>query len=177
LSGECRYLVKSGRQPNLRRPGNSNTSQRRSGPCRKANRGSRGSSHRQGGSDECRVVSTRRTESRSERPKHRGQNCMDTHFGRVERVAKPLSSALDPDGLCINRRMEDRPTMPGLRASLLAYFVAAAFPSRILHAEPIPVRCPQGSAHGFLVLKTLEGKRIATGDVAHNPRLSRRLPV
>jgi len=35
-----------------------------------------------------------------------------------------------------------------------------------LHADPIPVRHPQGSAHGFVVLKTLEGKRLATGDMA-----------
>jgi hypothetical protein len=34
-----------------------------------------------------------------------------------------------------------------------------------LYGEPIPVRHPQGSAHGFLVLKTIEGSPIATGDV------------
>jgi hypothetical protein len=34
-----------------------------------------------------------------------------------------------------------------------------------LYGEPIPVRHPQGSAHGFLVLKTIEGTPIATGDV------------
>jgi hypothetical protein len=34
-----------------------------------------------------------------------------------------------------------------------------------LDSEPIPVRHPQGSAHGFLVLKTIEGVPIATGDV------------
>lgn len=33
-----------------------------------------------------------------------------------------------------------------------------------LHSEPIPVRHPQGSAHGFLVLKTMEGDPIAIGD-------------
>jgi hypothetical protein len=43
---------------------------------------------------------------------------------------------------------------------VLALFLAAAS-----HAEPIPVRHPQGSAHGFLALRTLDGKRIATGDV------------
>ena len=32
-------------------------------------------------------------------------------------------------------------------------------------AEPIPVRYVQGSMHGFLVLKTLEGRTIATGVV------------
>jgi hypothetical protein len=34
-----------------------------------------------------------------------------------------------------------------------------------LYAEPIPVRYPQGSAHGFLAIRTIEGPRIATGDV------------
>jgi hypothetical protein len=34
-----------------------------------------------------------------------------------------------------------------------------------LHGELIPVRHPQGSAHGFLALKTVEGITIAIGDV------------
>jgi hypothetical protein len=34
-----------------------------------------------------------------------------------------------------------------------------------VHGELIPVRHPQGSAHGFLALKTLDGITIATGDV------------
>jgi hypothetical protein len=34
-----------------------------------------------------------------------------------------------------------------------------------LYADPIPVRHPQGSAHAFIALKTLEDRRIATGDV------------
>jgi hypothetical protein len=47
-----------------------------------------------------------------------------------------------------------------------------------LAADPIPVRHPQGSAHGFLALKTLEGTRIATGDVTqivHGDRVTSRL--
>ena len=63
--------------------------------------------------------------------------------------------------------------MPGLRAHLLGLLFSAPIVSGILHAEPIPVRCPQGSAHGFLALKTLEGKRIATGDVTQTIRGSR----
>ena len=35
----------------------------------------------------------------------------------------------------------------------------------LLRAESIPVRYPQGSQHGFLALRTQDGKRIATGDV------------
>jgi hypothetical protein len=38
-----------------------------------------------------------------------------------------------------------------------------AIPANLL-GETIPVRHPQGSAHGFLVLKTMEGVPIATGD-------------
>lgn len=37
--------------------------------------------------------------------------------------------------------------------------------SAALYANPVPVRHQQGSAHGFLILKTLDGKRIATGDM------------
>jgi hypothetical protein len=47
-----------------------------------------------------------------------------------------------------------------------------------LRADPIPVRHPQGSAHGFVALKTMEGKRIATGDMTqavHGDRVTSRL--
>jgi hypothetical protein len=55
--------------------------------------------------------------------------------------------------------------MFGLCACLLELFFAVAFLGPVLQAEPVPVRHPQGSAHAFLALKTLEGRRIATGDV------------
>ncbi len=47
-----------------------------------------------------------------------------------------------------------------------------------LHADPISVRHPQGASHGFLALKTLDGKRIAIGDatsVAQGERITSRL--
>jgi hypothetical protein len=47
-----------------------------------------------------------------------------------------------------------------------------------LYSEPIPVRYPQGSAHGFLVLKTVEGVPIATADVTqmvHGDRVTSRV--
>jgi hypothetical protein len=47
-----------------------------------------------------------------------------------------------------------------------------------LHAELIPVRHPQGSAHGFLALKTVKGIIIATGDVTqvtHGDRVTSRV--
>jgi hypothetical protein len=58
------------------------------------------------------------------------------------------------------------PTLPASRSmcafvcSLITLLIAAP-----LRAEPIPVRYSQGSAHGFLALRTVEGTRIATGDV------------
>jgi hypothetical protein len=39
-----------------------------------------------------------------------------------------------------------------------------------LSSELIPVRHPQGSTHGFLVLKTLEGVPLADGDVTQIPQ-------
>jgi hypothetical protein len=45
-------------------------------------------------------------------------------------------------------------------------------------AEPVPVRHPQGSAHGFLAVRTLDGKRIATGDAiqtVHGDRVTSHL--
>ncbi len=50
-------------------------------------------------------------------------------------------------------------------ARFTGLLVAAVLLRVNLHADPIPVRHPQGSAHGFLALKTLDGTRIATGDV------------
>jgi hypothetical protein len=47
-----------------------------------------------------------------------------------------------------------------------------------LFADPVPVRRTQGTAHGFLVLKTLEGATLAAGDlvqVAHGNRVTSRL--
>ena len=50
-------------------------------------------------------------------------------------------------------------------ARFFLFFLTAALLAANLHADPVPVRHPQGSAHGFVVLKTLEGKRLATGDM------------
>jgi hypothetical protein len=47
-----------------------------------------------------------------------------------------------------------------------------------VHAEPVLVRYPEGVTHGFLVLRTLQGKDVADGDlsqVVHGDRVSRRL--
>jgi hypothetical protein len=47
-------------------------------------------------------------------------------------------------------------------------------------AEPVAVRYPQGTVHGFVVVKTLEGKRIATGDsiqTVHGDRVTSQLTL
>jgi hypothetical protein len=65
---------------------------------------------------------------------------------------------------------------PGRVCGLL--LLAAGLCKAVLHGDPIPVRHPEGSAHGFLALTTLEGKRIATGDVTqivHGDRVTSRL--
>ena len=55
--------------------------------------------------------------------------------------------------------------MYGTRARSAILLIGLILVVLNLYSDPIPVRHPQGSAHGFLVLKTLEGVRIATGDV------------
>jgi hypothetical protein len=60
-------------------------------------------------------------------------------------------------------------------ALLVALF--PLFPA-VLHAEPVAVRYQEGTLHGFLTLRTLEGKTIADGDllqVARGDRLTSRL--
>jgi len=62
------------------------------------------------------------------------------------------------------------PGRPVIRRSLLLrvcrwLFVAILFQPCPLSAEPIPVRYPEGTTHGFLALRTLEGKLLAAGDL------------
>jgi hypothetical protein len=62
---------------------------------------------------------------------------------------------------------------------LLASFVAAgALVTGAVQAEPVAVRYAEGVVHGFLVLRTLEGRTLAQGDltqVAHGDRVTSRL--
>jgi hypothetical protein len=56
--------------------------------------------------------------------------------------------------------------------------VAAALLSGNLPADPVPVLHPQGSSHGFLIVKTVDGTRIATGDateIVHGDRVTSRV--
>jgi hypothetical protein len=72
-----------------------------------------------------------------------------------------------------------RPGQAGSCKRHAAFFVVVAtMLTGTLRAETIPVRHPQGSVHGFVVLKTTEGKRIATGDmtqIVHGDRVTSRL--
>ena len=52
-----------------------------------------------------------------------------------------------------------------LRIAFDSLLFMGTLPGVFIHAASIPVRYPQGSQHGFLALRTLDGKRIATGDV------------
>lgn len=68
--------------------------------------------------------------------------------------------------------------MHGFPARASSLLLGAALFGANLRADPVPVRHPQGSAHGFLALRTLEGTRIAAGDVTqvvHGDRVTSRL--
>ncbi len=53
--------------------------------------------------------------------------------------------------------------------NLLALLLAVVLRAHIASAEPVPVRHTEGVVHGFLVLRTLEGKTLATGEVTQSP--------
>ena len=68
-----------------------------------------------------------------------------------------------------NQNRKRKTQSHALRTRRLMFFVfssvlCAAAPV-LVHGEPVHVRYPQGSTHGFLVIKTVGGARIATGDV------------
>jgi hypothetical protein len=61
---------------------------------------------------------------------------------------------------------------------LLLLIAAFHLPVLPLGADPVPVARTQGTFHGFLVLKSTEGRTLATGDlvqVAHGDRVTSRL--
>jgi hypothetical protein len=70
--------------------------------------------------------------------------------------------------------------MPDYPARLAAFFLATVLITTNLSADPVPVRYLQGSEHGFVVVKTLAGTRVATGDmtqVVHGDRVTARLTL
>lgn len=61
---------------------------------------------------------------------------------------------------------------------LISVLVAMLVASGSMPAEPIAVHYPEGSVHGFLVLRTMEGKLLAAGDLiqtVHGERVVARL--
>ena len=66
--------------------------------------------------------------------------------------------------------------LPAWRARF--FLISALLLKGNLQADPVLVRHPQDSEHGFVALKTLDGKRIATGDltqIIHGDRVTSRL--
>src|SRR5687768_15651232 len=59
------------------------------------------------------------------------------------------------------RRLQDACRGQRVRAGLA--FAAVAWPA-LLAAEPVAVRYPEGSLHGFVVVSSLDGKLLADGD-------------
>src|SRR5438093_11007673 len=59
---------------------------------------------------------------------------------------------------------------PGARSRLIALLLAyaALLQPNALFADTIPVRHPDGLIHGFLVVRTLEGKDLADGQVTQD---------
>jgi hypothetical protein len=51
------------------------------------------------------------------------------------------------------------------RYLLVAVLACALFAPSLLHAEEVRVRHTEGLVHGFLVLRTMEGKTLAEGDL------------
>jgi hypothetical protein len=69
--------------------------------------------------------------------------------------------------------------LPNRSSRLLLLFALCLLAAATqVSADPVPVRRTQGTFHGFLVLKTLEGATLATGDlvqVGHGNRVTSRL--
>jgi hypothetical protein len=57
--------------------------------------------------------------------------------------------------------------------SLISLLVVVLLQSGPLPAEPVPVRYREGSVHGFLAIRTLEGKILAAGDLTQTVRGNR----
>jgi hypothetical protein len=79
-----------------------------------------------------------------------------------------------------NGRLVRLKLMPNLLARFAGLFLTTFLIRANLQADSVPVRHPQGSAHGFVVLKTLDGTRIATGDMAqvlHGDRVTSSLTL
>jgi hypothetical protein len=105
---------------------------------------------------------------RQEKPGHvkrcsLGQDLVDVHFSKEWKAVGSSSS--------FHQRAAARAPFfpfgaPPCFAGLL--LLALVMLAGNLDADPVPVRHPQGSAHGFVVLNSMEGKRLATGDMTQS---------
>ena len=64
----------------------------------------------------------------------------------------------------------DMPFEKFSRHLALTAVLSAALFTRFCLAEPIKVRFPEGSVHGFLALRSLDGKLLASGDLVQSSR-------
>ena len=65
-----------------------------------------------------------------------------------------------------------------LRTLFASSLISSLLPLATAGASPIPVRYPEGSVHGYLALRSLDGKIVAAGDLmqtVHNGRLTSHL--
>jgi hypothetical protein len=61
----------------------------------------------------------------------------------------------------------------GLRTAGALVAIAALCSAVVVRAEPVVVRHPEGIVHGFLVLRSLDGKTVGDGDLIQNARGNR----
>jgi hypothetical protein len=61
----------------------------------------------------------------------------------------------------------------GARTACALVLIVALSPAVVVRAEPVVVRHPEGIVHGFLVLRSLDGKVVADGDLIQNARGNR----
>ena len=58
----------------------------------------------------------------------------------------------------------------GIKKELAIAAIATALAAGVAGAEPVAVRFREGLVHGFLVLRTLDGKTLANGDLIQTAR-------
>ena len=77
-------------------------------------------------------------------------------------------------GFCIERFMwakgktasgSERGVMPRLWTSIAAGVLVGLQLVRPLRADPVPVVYPEGTVRGYLAMRTLDGKLVASGDL------------
>jgi hypothetical protein len=82
-----------------------------------------------------------------------------------------MNAAME-EGRCARHGLRLEPQRSGARSGLIAILLACAamLQPSALFAEMIPVRHTEGLIHGFLVVRTLEGKALADGQMTQDAR-------